>query len=383
MNKYVGIWTVGLAAMVAGAAHAALVIDVGRHPIRPAPGQVILLSVTGADLVDSVDLYVQLGDGGWENGGFDTVPVIESLTLLAPGTIFHANNREGEYSALLPLIGYAGTEIDEALGQVVASGWLAVLTIDASGTCAGEAFPLLLGGVGTGIFGPDGIDTAFASVTGPIALEIINGWILVGPQPDALVWDGSTELDGFEWGSPHWEDGAGLVAPLGGETFLVDAGWVGVTADHTQTPVERLIIDGATVAVAESGALAVEADVVVRDGGSLVVDGTLAAGQVISHGLLAVDGTLTSTLVVSNGTLSGSGTIDAPRVTIGGTLSPGGPSASPLGVQGLPDPDGSAGVWSTAAASGGAASVPEPAALLLLAAAAVLLPVRRAARRPS
>ena len=107
-------------------------------------------------------------------------------------------------------------------------------------------------------------------------------------HPNTLTWDGA---DPDEWSSAHWEPGP--IAPSPHRPMVVNSGTVTVTSDLTATPANWVEIagggSGGTVSIAASGLLAVLGDVNVGSGGTLSIDGALAATSVNVTG-----GTLTS-----------------------------------------------------------------------------------------
>ena len=143
------------------------------------------------------------------------------------------------------------------------------------------------------------VGTGFGPVHGP---SIVSG-------PATLTWDGT---DPGHWTSAHWDPGP--VAPGGGEAMVVNSGTVTVSSDLTATPADSLDIargaaDG-TVSIGPAGELLVTGGVTVGAGGTLSIDGVLAAPVVIVSG-----GSLTSS--------SGPGTafVDGSVIlTEGGTL---------------------------------------------------------------
>jgi probable HAF family extracellular repeat protein len=195
---------------------------------------------------------------------------------------------------------------------------------------------------------------------------------LANPVPaPTLTWAG---LAGEEWGAEKWHDGTGLVSPAGGEPMIVESGAVEVVNGYTGTlAAESLLIDGGTVDITSTGTLEIATSVTVA-GGSLVVDGSLLADEVVIEAEDIGSGT-------PAGVLSGEGTITAGSVTIGGILSPGS-DGGPGGLSFLAF-DGAA-ASAALAAGGGPAQVPEPGTLVLLALGSLALlgyALRRARRR--
>ena len=87
-----------------------------------------------------------------------------------------------------------------------------------------------------------------------------------------FTWDGTTN----PWGTPHWDDGSGVVSPSDGQDMVVDSGWVDV--DGTYAPFS-LHTNGGTVDISSTGVLQVSEQVIVGQDATLNVDGTVAAAS--------------------------------------------------------------------------------------------------------
>ncbi|NLE37200.1 MAG: hypothetical protein GX621_04165, partial [Pirellulaceae bacterium] len=160
---------------------AALVVTAGDHRFWPDETRTIAIQVTGGDLIEGLDLYVQIGDGGEYNGGTDTTPVIVGVDIVGPGTIFEPSN-DGQMDDLVALGCWAGTFTLMASPLVPAEGVLGFLSLDATGTQPGETYPLLLTGVMAGVFGEPGIDTSLINLDPDFPTPTIhNGSILIVP----------------------------------------------------------------------------------------------------------------------------------------------------------------------------------------------------------
>ena len=163
------------------AAAGASTVNVGTNPIYAnVSGQKVTLNVSGGDLVDALNFFVQIGDGGNPSLGYrGTGPAITEVDILT-GTIFSGNNtgQTDLTAGLLPLpaqIALVGT--DTISGSVTASGLLATLTIDTTGYSAGSSYDLKLKGTLNG-------DSSF----GLDPMTITNGSIVLVavPEPSAV-----------------------------------------------------------------------------------------------------------------------------------------------------------------------------------------------------
>jgi hypothetical protein len=116
---------------------AAATIDVGNHLLLPnTPGQVFTIDVAGGDLVQGVDFFLQVADGGPEAAGFEDGPEITGVDIL-DGTIFDGNHTgEAAGGPLIPQFWQSGTTT--LTGTVAAEGLLATVTIDTTGFFAGS-----------------------------------------------------------------------------------------------------------------------------------------------------------------------------------------------------------------------------------------------------
>jgi len=127
-----------------------------------------------------------------------------------------------------------------------------------------------------------------------------------------LTWDGTDLAD---WTSAHWNPGPG--APGGGEAMVVDSGVVEVSADLTAIPAASLDIAsgaaGGTVNINDDCKLLVTGQVDVGLGGTLNVDGVLAAAAVdVTGGLLTNSrGSAAAVAVEGDVALGGGGTFMA------------------------------------------------------------------------
>jgi hypothetical protein len=197
-------------------AWAAPIINVGNHYFMPGITKTIALYVTDGEPVAGLNLYMQIGDGGAANGGADTTPTITDLdivgparllgSVLVPATLFNSNN-SGRFSEVIDLLGLAS--VVTASDTVESTGTLAFVTINTTGTVAGEVYPWRLAGTGVGIFGDPGVDTDFAGI--PAA--ITNGSITIVLPGDANI-SGKTDvadltllLNNYNQSNKAWADG--------------------------------------------------------------------------------------------------------------------------------------------------------------------------------
>ncbi|MDP7287658.1 MAG: hypothetical protein QGH94_06670 [Phycisphaerae bacterium] len=135
----------------------------------------IPLYVTGGQMVQGLDFYIQIGDGGTANGGSGIKPVISNVDIVGPGTLFNQSNTGQLNTFASDLLWAVSTTTDPGtVDEIAADGLLAYVTIDAAGTVAGESYPLLLTGVAEGIFGPPGVETGFAGVSAAITNGVLN-----------------------------------------------------------------------------------------------------------------------------------------------------------------------------------------------------------------
>ena len=167
--------------LAAATAFGAPIIDVGAHDFLPDTSGTIAITVSGGDAVEGLDLYIQIGDGGSDNGGTDTIPVFTSIDIVGAGTMFNGNNTGQVNTFEGDLLRVASTTTDS--GTVNATGTVAYVTIDTTGTSDGESYPLLLKGVAAGMFPPSGVDTDFAGVP----IDITNGTINIIPEPASAL----------------------------------------------------------------------------------------------------------------------------------------------------------------------------------------------------
>lgn len=151
----------------------AAVINVGSHLLIPdsAVDQTIQIFVTGGDLVQGLNFYAQIADGGPGAGGSVSAPVITAADIIT-GTIFGPNNTGAQDPGSVPQL-FARTTTT-ATETVAASGLLVTLKVKTVGFTEGT-WAL---NVGNTLNGP----TDFAG----LPITITDGFISV-PEPSMLV----------------------------------------------------------------------------------------------------------------------------------------------------------------------------------------------------
>jgi len=184
MNRMV-VHTLGIVCLLISplSATAAIIIDVGDHLLQPnMPDQTFQILVSGGDLVQGLNFYIQVADGGPEAGGSIDGPVIQELDILT-GTIFDGNNTGAidfdggppPYPDVVPQ--WEGHSTTTLSGSVAATGLLATVTIDTTGF-GGGTWDLIMQNTGDGTYTTD-----FAG----ISADITDGSITVIPEPSTFV----------------------------------------------------------------------------------------------------------------------------------------------------------------------------------------------------
>jgi hypothetical protein len=156
------------------------------------PGQIgkVPVDCSGGDLVANTDVYVQIETGG------DDPPVIIAIDVVSPGLLFGADNIGQFDDTLNGRTWMVSTCTDN--GAVPALGTLAWITIDTTGTSAGQSFALRLKDIEPGIFGEPGA----SSQLGLEPSTVIDGTINI-IDLHTMTWEGG---DGaFE--TDHWTGG--------------------------------------------------------------------------------------------------------------------------------------------------------------------------------
>ena len=279
----------------------AAVIDVGTHYILPDDVRTIPITVSGGDPVRALDFFVQVADGGSDNYGTATKPVITAINIIGPGTIFSPSN-VGSHPASLPegMIWSDSTNTQPGV-TIAAAGTLAYVTVNTAGTHSTDApYALSVANVAANYMYPDyPLSTDFGDITPTIN----EGQIIIVDLHD-MIWNKS--------GSGVWTEHTwtGSLPPYPNYTARATVNTPYNVAVNDAEEANKLTITGAgsQVSIAASGSLAVTTSVNVSAGGTLSV----AAGA-----------KLTATgIILDDGTIAGNGSVH-PAVTInagGGTL---------------------------------------------------------------
>lgn len=156
----------------------AATINVGDNPILPAPGQEILITISGGDAAQGLEFIAQLGD----NGNLATELTFESVEIVAAGFVFNPGNSnpQGDLWTTNQLYFTGTTTIDPQ--TATASGTLARLVIDASGASPGQVFSLLLADAGE-----DELGANFSTNLAGLPISITPGTITILPEPGTLT----------------------------------------------------------------------------------------------------------------------------------------------------------------------------------------------------
>ena len=352
------IRTLMLFLAASSAAWAAPVIDVGTHYLLPNDVRTISIAVSGGDQVDALNFYVQVADGGASNGGSATTPKITGINITGPGTLFSQSN-VGSQPAYLT--GSGGLIWDDFTFtqpgvKLNATGTLAYVTIDTTGTHVSDpAYALNVGNVAAN-YDPPGYNTDFDDV-----LPTINAGQIFIIALHQSVWNAAH--------SGNWTD-ATWTNPL--PPFPNSTTQAVLNTPHTVNVVSpqeanSLDISGlGNVAIDSAASLSLTTDATIANGSNLQVNGTLTAQDV------TLDGTLT---LASGGSaqlanISGTGTL-----TVGDGLTPSLMTADSiktsyysLGAGSRVTINAISGGHQTAA--GSLTPVPEPSTIALLIAAA-------------
>lgn len=281
---------------------AAPVIDVGTHYLLPGSVKTIAIGVSGGDLVEGLNFYVQVGDGGSANSGYDTKPTITGIDIIGSGTLFSQSNRGSEQASLGGLIwsDWTITQIDSITNtgvKLAATGTLAYVTINTADTTSGDSYSLSLTNVADKYFYPYSYNTNFGDVTPTIT----NGQIVIVDLHD-MVWN---KLADGVWTEHTWTNNTITPYPNYTANAFVNTAYT-VSVNDAQEANTLTLSGGGKVSIGSAGSLAVTGAVNINLGGTLAI--------VAGAGLSA------SGINLSGGTISGSGTV-MPVVTLaGGTL---------------------------------------------------------------
>lgn len=162
------------------AANAAVpTINVGAILLSPnTANQQRTFDVSGGDMVASIDLYVQIGDG---TGNLPQVPKITSVDLSSPGLIFAGGTESGTGHAPFNTDSFFFRTVTAPAvpGEVAANNHLVTITFDTTGLTAG-LWSLGFSGTRAG-------DSVFGINSDPYIVDpvIINGTIAI-PEPGTV-----------------------------------------------------------------------------------------------------------------------------------------------------------------------------------------------------
>lgn len=168
-----------IAAIAISSSAQAASVDAGVHKLLPdTPNQEIQIFATGGEQVSALEFNIQIGDGGADVGGVDTLPVITNVDLITD-TIFDGQPGATQIDVVdYPLAKQSTVDIS---GSVAADGRIATVTINTAGWRAGNR-DLLLDGV-AGIF-----QVEFTGPTGAVVpTTVANGSLTVVPEPATLT----------------------------------------------------------------------------------------------------------------------------------------------------------------------------------------------------
>ncbi len=318
--------------IAAGSAQATLLIDLGDVRLQPGTaGQQVEFYVSGGvdDLVQGLNFYIQIADGGPEAAAFDLAdppgidgPHITAVDLLG-GTIFQGNN-DGQYGGTAPLPQLWDATVSTVDGTVRADGLIATVTFDTTQwgpAHIGQSWDLVIGGVAAGVLD---LYTGFSGPgppewAGEIPTDVINGTITIVAPQLTLAWDGQGsgrwgDIDSMT-GHSRWRDeGGNPIAQLPGaqHDVVVDADTV--TVDQARQA-NHLTIHGGSVAISDGATLslgsldlAAEATLSFGGGAELIATGAVELGGTLalqrSEGLAAV-GDTTETILHTDGVIHG------------------------------------------------------------------------------
>jgi autotransporter-associated beta strand protein len=277
------------------------VIDGGIHYLLPDDQRTIPITVRGDDLVEGIDFYLQLDDGGVVNGGTATSPKITAIDLIGPGTLFSQSNT-GSQATHLPdsggtyLIWADWITTQPSDSPLSATGTLAYITLDTTGASASDVpYTLSFDNVAAN-YAPPGFDTDFAD----LAATIHSGSIIVTELRD-LTWNAGRDGN---WTETTWDGSVPgyPTCPNYTSRAIVNTPYQ-VQVDSAQEANQLTLSDGGQVVIGATDALAVTTTVNVNSGGIL----SLVSGAGLSA----------ASINLAGGTISGSGTVN-PSVSLAG-----------------------------------------------------------------
>jgi hypothetical protein len=166
----------------------AVVVTAGTSTLLAnSPSQSFTVLVTGTDQIGGSDLWVQIGDGGVDNGGTTTGPKILSINMTT-GTIFSADNTGENFTPSMDLDPKGLFAFDQVnatgTSSVLDTGVLATVTVDTVGYAPGTNFTVSFGNVATNATGaPE--DTDFFNPAGTTYFAATEPG--VGTDPAATI----------------------------------------------------------------------------------------------------------------------------------------------------------------------------------------------------
>ena len=190
----------------------AATINVGNCFLAPNRAeQTVRIFISGGELVDGLNFYAQIGDGGPDLVEFGLpagtpAPIITAVDL-ENGTIFDSVADPQSDDGSLPQVVFYSIELQEGADPVPAQGLLATLTMDASGFFFSETEVCLWDFLLTDILGNPLCRTDLAG----IPIDIQNGTI-------GITIDGDCTLDGRVDGADATVLAANWQTSVGGQS---------------------------------------------------------------------------------------------------------------------------------------------------------------------
>ena len=252
---------------------AAPIIDVGTYYLLPYGEKTIAITVSGGDQVGGLDFYIQVADGGAVNDGSATKPKITGIDIIGPGTLFSQSNRGAQPVSLPGGLIWSDWTITKPGVTLAATGTLAYVTIDTTGTASSDPpYALKVGDVAAG-YDPPGYSTDFGDVTPTIT----NGHIVIVDLHD-MVWNKS---DNGVWTDTTWTNNSITPYPNYTARAIVYTAYT-VNVNDAQEANKLTLSGGGRVSIGSAGSLAVTTDVNINAGGTLALvsgAGLSAAGS--------------------------------------------------------------------------------------------------------
>jgi hypothetical protein len=351
MKKHVLAAAILFFAVITGAFCAE--VRFGNIALRPNSIINVPVLVTGGQLVTGVDFAIQVGDGGFANGGTSTKPVILALDTTGPNTVFVSSNLGSDPTSNGGLMWIDALLTNPAVSaQVTAAGVLAWVTFDTTGTFLNDGYAIRLNHVSA-----SDLSTAFVNPT--VTTTIVNGNIYI-KNSDTMTWNKS------------------------GDGLWREIQWSGSNQDYPNYITSAIINTARTVTINNPSPISSEVwsqnvnSLTLSNGGKVKVNAFVelslaAASQINANSVLEVEGTLDAAdLTLTAGTLRLNDTAEATVSNIlgSGTIQVG--DSSTLNATSIQaDTLSIGGVYGATAASTQFQAVPEPASLALVAIAAI------------